>query len=1153
MDPALEEAIRVGPPDRELEAAVLAAGRGLPSALRVVARLGDVVTGRVRVEDVREVRRSRAVASLKLGRTVAASEAAWAPPPAGGVDRGVEGADGRGCVLAFLDWGCDLAHPAFLRADGSTRLRALWDQRGPGDANRYGYGRIAGRAAIDAALRTGDPYAALGYRLGERPAHGTHVMSIAAGSGAAATPRGIAPGAELVFVHLATGQRPGDGDLGDSVRVLEALAFARDEAGDDPLVVNMSLGRTAGEHTGRSLVERAIDAFVEERPGRAVVQSCGNYHGKQLHADGLLRPGGAAALGWDVEAGDPTTNELEVWYPGVDRLRVELAAPGGAVAAVARQGESAPVAVGGRAVGFAYHRPHDPLNGDHHVDVFLEPAAPAGRWEVRLVAEDVVDGRWNAWIERDGNAPGAQSRLAPGSASDRATIGTIATGRRSLVVGAWDPRAGRPAPFSSAGPTRDGRPKPDLVAPGVAVVAARSTPPGEAPGGAGTVAMSGTSMAAPHVAGTVALLFGEAPRKLNIAETRLLILGSALPLGTDVMRTGAGLLDTEAALAALRCMFERREQAMSREQGSSWASWSDAGEDVERELDAILGAVEDYDVVGWAGGPLRAPVRPGDVIVRADGGGRGRPLVARVVGPELRQASATGDGEAEPEGDGYYGEAVQMLRTGYAAAPAYRLVTDRNGIVRPRQVVLRPVVPVRPPFMALRGPRIEPLARVPWSGPRAVVPMPVVAPTAQPASGAPAGASAADLPPEPEPPAATPEPSPDDGLGLDGPAAPDARAEPEDREDAGRPRPKVTKLEFPEEPVVVPVTTYDGGDAAAEVDALVEAMADALTKTASAYLTGVDHFVTNLQFASDQEAQPRYFEAALSELAKQAIDAVLKHALEKVPVVGEIVGAVKGVAVKLYERSEQASEARGQRRIAEYVEDARNVIERTGAAMTVELRSVVRPRLHAALRDALARSAPGQGRTAPADRGRLVGDAAVMLTQIREVAASFVRAVPDPERIHQLLAERFAGPEDWTSPYANRDRRRTATLYLTAEVTFDRSGSLTTWTMGPVSSAWTLVSLSPHPDRLATSLKNALKRQRLEVWRTSLPKMVHLKVYEEVWGLNPLHDGYVRFFADPAVFEIRSNYGLAEFDAAWRVPGVRAAALRVNELAGASS
>ena len=91
-------------------------------------------------------------------------------------------------VLALLDWGLDVAHPAFLRAGGGarTRLLALWDQRDRGSAltedNPYGYGRMFDRARIDRALATPDPYGDLDYHPAEADprrigAHGTLTAS----------------------------------------------------------------------------------------------------------------------------------------------------------------------------------------------------------------------------------------------------------------------------------------------------------------------------------------------------------------------------------------------------------------------------------------------------------------------------------------------------------------------------------------------------------------------------------------------------------------------------------------------------------------------------------------------------------------------------------------------------------------------------------------------------------------------------------------------------------------------------------------------------------------------------------------------------------------------------------------------------------------
>jgi serine protease AprX len=134
-----------------------------------------------------------------------------------------------------------------------------------------------------------------------------------------------------------------------------------------------------------------------------------------------------------------------------------------------------------------------------------------------------------------GNAgPGKYTIGSPGAAEKAITVGAMAdVGEKGFSL----------AYFSSRGPTADGRIKPDIAAPGVNIMAAKSNTTSS------YISYSGTSMATPFTAGTVALMLDSNP-SLTPAQVKSIITSTSLDWGNSGkdIDYGYGRLDTYAAV-----------------------------------------------------------------------------------------------------------------------------------------------------------------------------------------------------------------------------------------------------------------------------------------------------------------------------------------------------------------------------------------------------------------------------------------------------------------------------------------------------------------------------------------------------------------------------------------------------------------------------
>lgn len=424
------------------------------------------------------------------------------------------GITGKNVIVAVVDSGIDFRHPDFINPEGSTRIRYLWDPSDPSYAT-MGMGAPPPDGGIGTVYESGHINAALrGWgtiNSNDVCGHGTHVTGIATGNGAAGNSDfpsgqfvGVAPESEIIVVKVF------DDDceyLYQYVNLVQALEFINEKASilGKPYVVNFSLGSQIGGHDSNDLEEIAIDKISGAgKSGRAVVVSAGNDGGNPIHVSGYLKDSHEIKI--DVTQTEPDQAIFDFWFNVFDELSVFLEGGGKPIEDITNQ---------------IMLRPY---SADKRL-TFVADRAPS--FSILLVGKIITSGYFDGWLSGDARFQDHVdfSRLVsiPGTARNSITIGAHTTKHQWIDITGHSwllPRAflDAPADFTSPGPTRDGRQKPELSAPGQVIASSLSDMAGELLFPNKTVLMDsqhavarGTSMSAPHVTGIIALLFEKNP------------------------------------------------------------------------------------------------------------------------------------------------------------------------------------------------------------------------------------------------------------------------------------------------------------------------------------------------------------------------------------------------------------------------------------------------------------------------------------------------------------------------------------------------------------------------------------------------------------------------------------------------------------------
>jgi subtilisin family serine protease len=552
-----------------------------------------------------------------------------------------QGYNGQDVLIGVTDWGFDYTHPVFYDTLlQQHRIYAAWDQfktSGPAP-NGYGYGTEY--TDTPSLLAAGSDTANI-YSYGT---HGTHVAGIAGGAGADTPYRGVAFGAQFLFVTF----------LIDEGAVLDAWQWMYQKAlaADKRLVINMSWGLYHfGTLDGTSLLSQAITAF--SNLGVVFVNSGGNngnvnFHLKKTFNNDVLKSriefydyaANANMWGQSIHAWGEPNQSFSNGIIVTNSANVPLAESPLYSTATTNTYIDTFLVVNQDTIFYnisadAAH----PLNGkpqmrlrvkntNTSLRVQLQSTATSGTvhyWNVTELTSNV--GNWGMAFLAAGTGTSSgdnQNGISePSCADDVISVAAYATqyatNSGSLVGGAL-------ASFSSKGPRYDGTMKPDIAAPGVAIASAISSfTDGNYSSVATTVfnntnyryaKFSGTSMASPMVAGVVALML-EANPYLSAAQVKQIIMETArqdnytgqIPAEGSPL-WGAGKINAYAAV-------QLAVQTLGVLPGSAILEWSVYPNPVQNYLHFTIVELPDFaEIIGLDGKRYWVAIENGKMTVQ---------------------------------------------------------------------------------------------------------------------------------------------------------------------------------------------------------------------------------------------------------------------------------------------------------------------------------------------------------------------------------------------------------------------------------------------------------------------------------------------------------------------------------------------------------
>ncbi|MBN1996364.1 S8 family serine peptidase [candidate division KSB1 bacterium] len=562
---------------------------------KVYCSIGDIAVVSVPVKRLAELSEQPNVRFVEAA-TVSKPQLNESVPLTGAIKvREQMGYKGKGVIIGIIDSGIDWKHRDFIDGDGRTRIKYILDLS---ETGHYMGGDLYTEEDINDALAGLSVVSQYDYS-----GHGTHVAGIAAGDGSDGAGygefTGMAPEATLVVVK-ATINALSNEFL--STNQIKGMAFIDSVAAvlGMPYVMNMSFGGQGGAHDGTSPTERAIDKLVGLGiPGKAIVTVAGNDGEENNHAQAYKNQKSVNFVIDAYELNYSANDDMvifDIWYSGLSQTSVTIISPSGQEHGPVQSGE---VYKKNSAEGLVYAwngyyeesmgdwlPGQNKNNGDYELyieirdDTALLPPKE-GEWTLEFTGTlDTVDiylATTNLPVHFTQGKVDFGKITIPGTARNVITVGSFLSKKdwydldnnHLTIDNEGFLKKGDISSFSSPGPTRDGRKKPDITAPGQMIASSYSekanpytsysifaNPSSDYPNAlvrkGGLQGLSrGTSMAAPHVAGAIALLLEKYPETTTYQLRQMLTKSAAADQfvgDTPNNYWGYGKLDVFSAL-----------------------------------------------------------------------------------------------------------------------------------------------------------------------------------------------------------------------------------------------------------------------------------------------------------------------------------------------------------------------------------------------------------------------------------------------------------------------------------------------------------------------------------------------------------------------------------------------------------------------------